>query len=45
MLLEDRDSSYSPKKKNPIQKYKDKHGLKHYFNISNSPNHNIIENC
>jgi len=45
VLFEDRDSGHGPGKKNPVREWKDKHGLKFYFNVSNSLDLNIIENC
>lgn len=45
VLFEDGDSGHGPGKNNPARKWKEKHGLKSYFNVSNSPDLNIIENC
>jgi hypothetical protein len=45
VLFEDRDSGHGTSKNNPVRKWKEQHGLKHYFNVSNSPDLNIIENC
>jgi hypothetical protein len=45
VLFEDRDSGHGPGKNNPVRTWKEKHSLKPYFNISNSPVLNIIENC
>jgi hypothetical protein len=45
VLFKDNDSGHGPDKNNPVRAWKDKHRLKHYFNVSNSPDLNIIENC
>lgn len=45
VLFEDGDSGHGPGKNNPVRDWKEKHGLKYYFNVSNSPDLNIIENC
>jgi hypothetical protein len=49
VLFKDGDSGHGPgtatSKTNPVRDWKEKHGLKHYFNVSNSPDLNIIENC
>jgi len=37
VLEEDGDSGHGPGPKNPVQAWKEKHGLKHYFNVSGSP--------
>ncbi len=44
VLFKDGDSTHGPRKKIPVQELKDKYGLKYYFNVSNSPDLNIIEN-
>jgi hypothetical protein len=44
-LFKNRDSKHGPGKSDPVRKWKEKHGLKHYFNIASSPDLNIIENC
>jgi hypothetical protein len=45
VLFEDGDSGHGPGKNNPVRDWKESHGLKHYFNVSGSPDLNIIENC
>jgi hypothetical protein len=45
VLFEDRDSGHGTGKNNPVRTWKEKHGLKYYFKVSNSPDLNIIENC
>jgi hypothetical protein len=45
VLFEDGDSGHGPGKSNPVRDWKEKHGLKHYFNVAGSPDLNIIENC
>ena len=45
VLFEDGDSGHGPGKNNPVRAWKESHGLKHYFNVSGSPDLNIIENC
>jgi hypothetical protein len=45
VLEEDGDSGYGPGKNNPVRTWKENHGLKHYFNCSNSPDLSPIENC
>lgn len=44
-IEEDGDSGHGPSQKNPVQALKEKHGLKHYFNVSRSLDLAIIENC
>ena len=45
ILFEDGDSRHGTGKNNPVRKWKEKHGLKNYFNVSNSLDLNIIKNC
>lgn len=45
VLFDDGDSRHGPGKSNPVREWKNKHGLKHYFNVASSPDLNIIENC
>ena len=45
VLEEDGDSSHGPGHSNIVRTWKDMHGLKHYFNCSNSPDLSPIENC
>jgi len=45
VLFEDGDSGHGPGKANPVRAWKEAHGLQHYFNVSGSPDLNIIENC
>jgi hypothetical protein len=45
VLFKDRDSGHGLGKSNPVRDWKDKHGLKHYFNVAGSPDLNIIKNC
>jgi hypothetical protein len=45
VLFEDGNSKHGPRKSNPVCDWKDKHGLKHYFNVAGSLDLNIIKNC
>jgi hypothetical protein len=45
VLFKDGDSGHGSGKENPVRAWKEAHGLKHYFNVSGSPDLNIIKNC
>jgi len=45
ILEEDGDSGYGPKGQNIVKKWKEKTGLKHYFNCPGSPDWPPIEKC
>ena len=45
VLEEDGDSGHGTGKKNIVRTWKQQHGLKYYFNCSNSPDLSPIENC
>ena len=45
MLEEDGDSGHDFNKSNIVRTWKEKHGLKHYFNCASSPDLSLIENC
>jgi hypothetical protein len=44
-LEEDGDSGHGPGKSNIVRKWKEDHGVKHYFNCALSPDLSPIENC
>ena len=44
VLEEDGDSGHGPGKNNPVQKWKESHGLRFYFNCPGSPDFAPIEN-
>jgi hypothetical protein len=45
VLFEDGNSRHRPRKSNPVREGKEKHGLKHSFNIVGSLDLNIIKYC
>jgi hypothetical protein len=45
ILEEDNDSGHGTGKQNIVVSWKKKHGLKHYFNCSHSPDLSPVENC
>ncbi len=44
VLEEDGDSSHSSGPNNPVRRWKESHGLKHYFNCAHSPDLSPVEN-
>lgn len=45
VLKEDDDSGHGTGKRNKVKTWKEKHGLKIYFNCPQSPDLSVIENC
>ena len=45
ILEEDGDSGHGPKGNNIVKQWKEKHGLRHYFNCPGSPDWSPIEKC
>ncbi|KJZ78887.1 hypothetical protein HIM_01660 [Hirsutella minnesotensis 3608] len=45
ILEEDGDSGHGPGKNNPVRAWKEKHGLRYFFNCASSPDLSPIENC
>ncbi|KJZ70201.1 hypothetical protein HIM_10424 [Hirsutella minnesotensis 3608] len=45
ILEEDGDSGHGPGKNNPVRAWKEKHGLRYFFNCASSPDLSPVENC